>query len=1084
MIVRDSPGSSGPKEVDDGFRVRYLGSVFFPTRRKKVNMRTLQKPLLDLYTKSRRRGEDQRSVHPLALTQHLLLSDYGLVVAENEEDQETGNREAVVTKVITPISGIIIWASVRFHTKILKRRMFGAAFVPLACSDAVMDKKSYVQLARKHRFLVSLTHPSLFVCFLRGVGSLKSVECHAFVCASTEDAMTICSLLDNIKQTSEIIGSMELFVDDRSSNRTSGRVFYSHNTLMPDTETPSIISHSNYNNERKINHQSQQLRASKWRNIWTKKTDLENYYENEMSHISSSPDSNKRYIRNSHGITEEKSEKAIPVYPLYRKRHEEGYNRSRSFERLTDKSNGPDDGNIKLVSCNNLIDGHFSLENRHENVSDQMNKNSSRTRSCKNDNIKESLQKRSRHNTRQELQNRSKSLDRIYYNDVHFTSDSDRNMTSINRCRSTERIENALSSSRDLPRENLIEKQNQLDGGICDTIYKNKSFTLSNTEPERLENLGNRFCCNQNNDNNSINQRKSTNNELRKDFLPQEHDRRHIWNVIQKHNDVHNIKHPTGRPERNYDIYTNTNLISEQAVHNVPITIINKVQSAYEIKDNSQQSSEINTRTSDVEGESDSQYLSNITQNNALKGSCKSDIDFRLEKFLGNENNDVYNHSLSNRKKTKGCRKAEELTHSPNQYFVDHCISNYEIEELSRDYAPLTSLTEILTNSDQKEEMELSETIDFSSESEYSEFFRGRREYVNEVFTRDTTHKDYDDNRRNPSRKCRKDEKYINKLQTHADVHESGKFLSVRHNEMRKCRLDKNSHGNTKITIKVPYQKNLQTEQADLMQNETSYLPSSVRTYNTGNNTKNWATLSQLSDSTCQGSMTYNGVATLPMTKMSNHYQKANRFSSDDHLQRRPSFLTSLKKFSLKSFNRAKKKLMNFRSKLREHLRGRKGSDCSEDSAYDTSEVCFSPQGNQIIKTRRKKKRQLSWSFHDLRSNLPSKNFSRQQHRSRSGGSALSGSSTGELSRKEKRKGIKHRRRRRGTGSSGSSDSGVEEYFSDYSGVINNKYKRPDSELENMATQVTLVNVKHGMSQRKFWQWSRTNLQDELGYIP
>ncbi|XP_076334020.1 uncharacterized protein LOC143238022 [Tachypleus tridentatus] len=753
MIIRDSPGSSGPKEVDDGFRVRYLGSVLFPTRRKKVNMRTLQKPLLDLYTKSRRRGEDQRSVHPLALTQHLLLSDYGLVVAENEKDQETGSREAVVTKVITPISGIIIWASVRFHTKILKRRMFGAAFVPLACSDAVMDRKSYVQLAKKHRFLVSLTHPSLFVCFLRGVGSLKSVECHAFVCASTEDAMTVCSSLDNIKQTSEIIGSLELFVDDRSSNRTSRRILYSHNTLTPEMDTLSIISHSNYSNERRKNRQSQQLRASKWKNIWTKEPDFESYDENEVVHIPSSTDSNKTHTRNIYGIEEEKSEKAIYVSPLYTKRHDEGNSISRSYKRLTDKSNRPDDDHFKRVSHNWLIDGHSS----QENVSDHMYKNLSHTKSHKNHNVKESLDKRSYHNNRQELQNRSKSLDRIYYNDVHFTPASDRNMTSINRCRSTERIERALSSSRDLPCGSFIKKQNQLEGEICDTIYENKSIILSNIKPERLEYLGNRICYNQNNDSNSINQRNTINNKPQKDLLQQQHERPCIWNMIQKHSDVHDTRLPKDKPERNYNACTNSNLTSEKTVRIVPITITNQVQSVCETKENIQQSSEMNTGTSDVEGESGSQCLYNITQNNALKGSCKNDIDIRLEKFLSKKNNDVYNNALSNKKKTKGCRKAEEHIHSSNQYFVDHHISKCEIEEFSRDYVPLTSLTDISTNNDQKGEMELSKTIDLSSESEYSEFSRGGREYVNEIFTKVTTREEYDDNRRNPSRKCEKD---------------------------------------------------------------------------------------------------------------------------------------------------------------------------------------------------------------------------------------------------------------------------------------------------------------------------------------
>ncbi|XP_023241363.1 uncharacterized protein LOC111639675 [Centruroides sculpturatus] len=185
--------------LQNGFRVRYLGCTSFGHGKRQVGISILQRPLLELYSAARRRGEDQRSAHPLALTQNLDVSDYGLVVADSEVDRRSGETVPVVTKVITPLSNIVLWASVRFNSRIIKRKTFGAAFVPIACSEAVVDPKSYVQLNSKQRFLVSLTHPSIFACLLRSVATPKLLECHAFVCATAEDAITLCSHLGTAK---------------------------------------------------------------------------------------------------------------------------------------------------------------------------------------------------------------------------------------------------------------------------------------------------------------------------------------------------------------------------------------------------------------------------------------------------------------------------------------------------------------------------------------------------------------------------------------------------------------------------------------------------------------------------------------------------------------------------------------------------------------------------------------------------------------------------------------------------------------------------------------------------------------------
>ncbi|XP_042904786.1 uncharacterized protein [Parasteatoda tepidariorum] len=219
------------------FQVKYLGSVSF-VRKKRQPLKgivSLQRPLLDLYTGARRRGESHRSIHPLALTQQLEICDYGLVVAEG-----TNRGETVITKVITPLSNVILWAAVRFHARIIKKRVFGAAFVPLACSDGVLDHKSYICLASKQRFLVSLTHPSVFACIYRSVSAPSTYECHAFVCATAEDALAVAGLATMASQQTDLLDvQRQLYMNQHQTRRRiatsvdSGTDYYTPSDVTP-----------------------------------------------------------------------------------------------------------------------------------------------------------------------------------------------------------------------------------------------------------------------------------------------------------------------------------------------------------------------------------------------------------------------------------------------------------------------------------------------------------------------------------------------------------------------------------------------------------------------------------------------------------------------------------------------------------------------------------------------------------------------------------------------------------------------------------------------------------------------------------
>ncbi|XP_023243432.1 uncharacterized protein LOC111641491 [Centruroides sculpturatus] len=219
----------------DLFRVRYLGSTTLSLSRKQIGIGVLQRPLLELYSAARRRGDDHRKSSTLTLNQRLDISDYGLVVAKNDRDNST-----IVIKVITPVSNIALWAAVRFHSKIGKRRSFAASFAPIACSEGIVDPKWYIQLGNKQRFLVSLTHPSLFTCLLRRVASPKSFECHAFVCATAEDALTISSLLGNVKDQRNRLGSISPFSDSTyyKNSLLSTELLYTEDDTVTDVTIP------------------------------------------------------------------------------------------------------------------------------------------------------------------------------------------------------------------------------------------------------------------------------------------------------------------------------------------------------------------------------------------------------------------------------------------------------------------------------------------------------------------------------------------------------------------------------------------------------------------------------------------------------------------------------------------------------------------------------------------------------------------------------------------------------------------------------------------------------------------------------
>ncbi|KAI1292262.1 hypothetical protein HDE_07503 [Halotydeus destructor] len=206
------------------FKVRYLGSAQGAKERKplKGGISAVQKPLIALYSVVQRQFVYHRNYILSAdntFPQNLKVCNFGVIVSEDESrlnrcssGVSSDREQPIVTKVITPLSNILLWAAVRFHSQAVPgaKRAHSAAFVPLACNEAVLDRSTFIKLLPKQHFLTSLSHPPLFVCVHRSVSTPKVLECHMFMCSSIEDAINMCSVMFTIQGQSTTVGALEL----------------------------------------------------------------------------------------------------------------------------------------------------------------------------------------------------------------------------------------------------------------------------------------------------------------------------------------------------------------------------------------------------------------------------------------------------------------------------------------------------------------------------------------------------------------------------------------------------------------------------------------------------------------------------------------------------------------------------------------------------------------------------------------------------------------------------------------------------------------------------------------------------------
>lgn len=169
------------------YRVDYLGAIQLTG--KATSLEVLQDPLKQLYY-IHKFGVSQGRKVPLST---LSITDAGLRVLRNAIE-----RDAV--DFTNPFSTIAVWAAIKM---VIKKKIgnngqvnYSYAFLPLICDPEAQEKfNTYYPLDVADPTIMDGTHPPMFACVMRKSGESKILECHGFICRSSEDAIVIAANL-------------------------------------------------------------------------------------------------------------------------------------------------------------------------------------------------------------------------------------------------------------------------------------------------------------------------------------------------------------------------------------------------------------------------------------------------------------------------------------------------------------------------------------------------------------------------------------------------------------------------------------------------------------------------------------------------------------------------------------------------------------------------------------------------------------------------------------------------------------------------------------------------------------------------
>ncbi|XP_049879083.1 uncharacterized protein LOC126375987 [Pectinophora gossypiella] len=189
-MFADMAGESRPSSENIGvhvFSVHYLGST--PLQSKVTSLGGLQTPLKDLYFAYRRNLR-----HKNTFQGRLEISKSGLKVRYKGEK---GDLEQ-----LNPFPTIAVWSAVKFVVQPSEHdsRDLSYAFLPLITDPDHIDKFALFKTLESpdKKYILSYnenSHSPLFAVVMRKIGVAKQLECHGFVCQTTEDAIVIAATL-------------------------------------------------------------------------------------------------------------------------------------------------------------------------------------------------------------------------------------------------------------------------------------------------------------------------------------------------------------------------------------------------------------------------------------------------------------------------------------------------------------------------------------------------------------------------------------------------------------------------------------------------------------------------------------------------------------------------------------------------------------------------------------------------------------------------------------------------------------------------------------------------------------------------
>ncbi|XP_043070920.1 uncharacterized protein LOC6567517 isoform X2 [Drosophila grimshawi] len=171
------------KDATNSFDVTCLGSL--PLKDKVTSLQGLQEPLRQLYLAEVTKKKLKSGALDICATG--LRIKISATSSSSSDDFDSN---------ITPFHNIAVWSAVKF---VISDTDGGAAFLPLITDPDNIDKTALFQpLSGIEQLAVEQSehmHAPIFAVVMRSASAPKILECHGFICKSTEDAIVIAATL-------------------------------------------------------------------------------------------------------------------------------------------------------------------------------------------------------------------------------------------------------------------------------------------------------------------------------------------------------------------------------------------------------------------------------------------------------------------------------------------------------------------------------------------------------------------------------------------------------------------------------------------------------------------------------------------------------------------------------------------------------------------------------------------------------------------------------------------------------------------------------------------------------------------------